>query len=172
MALKVNMSKTYDRVEWGFLSIMKVKMGFAAKWVDLVMQCVTIISYLVSLNGKVGPSFKSTNGLRQGEPFNPFLFLICSEGLSSLMRLTVRDILLGVKASRNGSMVSHLLFVEDCILFREATVRRTNALRAILKGYKANSRECANFEKSTIFFNSNTIEEVQLQISRDLGMRC
>ncbi|KAG8482089.1 hypothetical protein CXB51_027072 [Gossypium anomalum] len=71
---------------------------------------------------QLGVKFQPSRGLRQGDPLSPFLFLICGEGLSSLMRLAAREGLLkGVKASRNGPPISHLLFADDCILFGEAT---------------------------------------------------
>lgn len=98
------------------------KMGFAKNWVDLVMRCVTTISYSMSINGRVGPSFLPTRKLRQGDPLSPFLFFISSEGLSFLIRFTLRKGLFkGVKVSCSGLPISHLLFADDCILFGEAT---------------------------------------------------
>ena len=44
MAFKLDMSKTYDRVEWSFVKCLLAKMGFHSKWVDLMMECITTIT--------------------------------------------------------------------------------------------------------------------------------
>ncbi|KAH1107344.1 hypothetical protein J1N35_011112, partial [Gossypium stocksii] len=88
------------------------------------------------------------------------------EGLSSLMRLAMKEGLLkGAKASRWGSVISHLLFVDDCILFGEATSNGAMVLKEILKEYEKYSGQCVNFNKSTIFYSSNTLEEKKDKIS-------
>ena len=66
-AVKLDMMKAYDRVEWGFLREIMKKMGFQAQWIELIMECVSSVSY------------------RQGNPLSPYLFLLCSEGLSSML---------------------------------------------------------------------------------------
>ena len=124
MAVKLNMSKAYDRVEWIFLKEVMIRMGFAKEWVVLIMRCISTVSYVVTTNGRRGSDFQPTRGLRQGDPLSPFLFLICSEGLSALLRIATREgPIKGVKASRRGPAISHLLFADDCILFGEATGR-------------------------------------------------
>lgn len=65
-------------------------------------------------------------------------------------------ILHGVKASRSGPQVSHLLFADDCILFGEATERGAVSLKQILHEYKGCSGQKVNYSKSTIFFSANT----------------
>ncbi|KAA3462361.1 reverse transcriptase [Gossypium australe] len=122
MAVKLDMSKAYDRVEWGFVMQVMRKMGFSVTWIELIMKCITSVSYSVIINGNRGRPFQSSRGLRQGDPLSPFLFLFCSEGLSALMRLAKQnDVVKGAKASRHGPEISHLLFAGDCILFGEAT---------------------------------------------------
>ena len=52
LALKLDVSKVYDRVEWLFLQGIMQKMGFPEKWIDRVMTCVTTPSFSVLINGK------------------------------------------------------------------------------------------------------------------------
>ena len=47
LALKLNVSKAYDRLEWGFLEGMMTELGFLEVWVDKVMSCVSTPSFLV-----------------------------------------------------------------------------------------------------------------------------
>ncbi|KAL1074457.1 hypothetical protein V6Z11_D11G291000 [Gossypium hirsutum] len=80
----------------------------------------------------MGKHFRPMRGLLQGNLLSTYLFLICSEGLSSLMRLAAReDSLKGVKVYRRDLSITHLLFAGDCILFGDATVRRANNLNEI-----------------------------------------
>lgn len=87
MAEKLDMSKAYDQVQWDFMKQVMLRMGFATRWIETIMKCITTISYLVIMNGKLGEKFQPCRGLRQGDPLSPFLFLIYGEGLSSLMRV-------------------------------------------------------------------------------------
>ncbi|KAA3485773.1 reverse transcriptase [Gossypium australe] len=172
MAVKLDMSKAYDRVEWNFVKQVMRKMGFADGWIDLIMKCITTASYAVIVNGSRGFSFQPSRGLRQGDPLSLFLFLICSEGLSALMRSAkTSGLIKGAKASRRGPAIYHLLFVDDCILFGEATESGANILKEILKEYANCSGQCVNFDKTTIFYSTNTSAESKEVISSLLGVR-
>lgn len=84
-AVKVDMSKDYDRVEWAFLEAMMYKLGFASSWVKLVMKCVTSVRYSIKVNGELFQQFAPSRGLRRGDPSSPYLFAICAVGLSALL---------------------------------------------------------------------------------------
>lgn len=45
MAVKTDISKAYDRLEWKFLEDTMTCMGFDTKWIDWIMKCVRTVSF-------------------------------------------------------------------------------------------------------------------------------
>ena len=88
-----------------------IRMGFHEKWVRLVMLCISSVKYWININGTdVGPIIPE-RGLRQGDPLSPYLFILCVEGLSSLIRDSERKgELHGCKVANGAPVVSHLFF--------------------------------------------------------------
>lgn len=80
------MAKAYDRVEWGFLKKMMIKMDFLMIFINLVMKCVTSVGFSILMQGYCFGNFSSTRCLRQGDPISPYLFMIVGEGLSALLQ--------------------------------------------------------------------------------------
>jgi hypothetical protein len=67
-AIKLDMSKAYDRVEWKFLHDILIQMGFHSRWVELIMRCVSTVNYSIKINGELSTPFAPERGLRQGDP--------------------------------------------------------------------------------------------------------
>ena len=121
MTLKLDMSKTYDRVEWDFLERAMLHLGFSGKFVTTIMSCIKSVSYSVLLNGVSRSIIKPSRGLRQGDPLSPYLFLVCAMGLQGLLHKVEADgSLRGVSICRNGPRVSYLFFADDSVLFCQA----------------------------------------------------
>uniref|UniRef100_A0A803PRZ3 Reverse transcriptase n=1 Tax=Cannabis sativa TaxID=3483 RepID=A0A803PRZ3_CANSA len=86
MALKLDMSKAYDRVGWRFTKAMMICLGYDKSWVDKIMNCITSVSFSVLINGEASGHIQPHRGLRQGDPLSPYLVLLCSKGLSCLIQ--------------------------------------------------------------------------------------
>ena len=118
LALKLDVSKAYDRVEWGFLKGMMVKLGFSEVWMDRVMSCVSTPSFSVRINGKAYGNITPSRGIRQGDPLSPYLLLICAEGFTSLLaRAEIEGRLHGVALCRSAPSISNLLSADDSFIF-------------------------------------------------------
>ena len=165
VAIKLDMSKTYDRVEWDYLKRVMEKMGFHAKWVQLIMACITTAHFSVRVNGNPTCYILPSRGLRQGDPLSPYLFLFCAEGLTTLFRkVEIEGIIRGVAASRGGPCISHLLFANDNLLFCRASVKECQQVNSSLNLYEVASGQKINIDKTSLFFSSNTGLESQESI--------
>jgi hypothetical protein len=132
-ALKVDMMKAYDRVEWNYLEGCLLKLGFSPAWTNTVMRCVTSVKYAVRVNGELTNPVIPTRGIRQGDPISPYLFLLCTEGLSCLLQQKERQgELQGIRNGRLGPPISHLLFADDSIFFACSDRRSVDALHSTL----------------------------------------
>lgn len=78
MAIKLDMNKAYDRLEWDFLKAMLRRMGFSEHWIKLTMACITSVSYkIVHGEHTMGP-INPSRGIRHREPFVPlFVHNLC-----------------------------------------------------------------------------------------------
>lgn len=171
LALKLDMSKAYDRVEWGYFKAILLAIGFSHKWVRLIMECVTTVTYAFKVNGKISDPIRPSRGLRQGDPLSPYLFVLCAQGLSSLIcHWADRNFINGVKIARSSPAISHLFFADDSLIFFKANRKNCEAILKCLKIYEKGSGQLINFEKLAITFSKHTSPDNISFVKNKLGL--
>lgn len=85
MAIKVDLEKAYDRLEWCFIHKVLQAYHFPQNIIKVIMSCVTSTKISVLFNGGALESFYPSRGLTQGDPISPYLFILCMEYLGYLI---------------------------------------------------------------------------------------
>ncbi|KAK4389518.1 hypothetical protein Sango_2288800 [Sesamum angolense] len=82
-------------------------------------------------------------------PFSPYLFMCCVEVFSSLIREEEgRGVIQGVPTSKRGPRVTHLLFVDNTLIFCQASRDALSSIREVLHPFEVLSRLMITLEKS------------------------
>jgi hypothetical protein len=171
-AVKLDMSKAYDRVEWNFLERMMMKMGFDEMWVAKIMLCISTVTYQFRVNGEISDTIIPQRGLRQGDPLSPYLFLICAEGFSALLNGADEDgSLEGIQLCNGAPRFNHLLFADDSLVLIKANSECARNLQHILQLYEGCSGQTINFDKSSVMFSKNTPFSKRHEVLTQLNIR-
>ena len=124
------------------------------------MSCITAVSFSVLINGVASPFFHAERGLRQGCPLSPLLFLLVAEGLSRAIRAArAEGRFTGIKVASNCS-ITHLLFVDDVLIFCSGERGETRVLKEILELFSKATGMEINFSKYTLTTHLLRPEEV------------
>jgi hypothetical protein len=133
----VGFEETYDFVDWSFLDYMLGRFDFCDKWREWIRACVFAGNMSVLVNGCATEEINIQQGLKQGDPLTPLLFLLVAEGLGGLMKKAVeQNRFRGFEVGRNGVKVSHLQFVDDTLCLGEASLENLWSLKAILSAFE------------------------------------
>jgi hypothetical protein len=102
---------------------------------------------------------------------SPYFFILCAEGLSSLLTQAELDRrITGIPISRGGTRINHLFFADDSLLFCKATIFQWLHIQDILQLYEEASGQKINKEKTGIFFSRNTKVETKAHIAEVAGV--
>jgi hypothetical protein len=151
---KLDLEKAYDHISWDFLLYMLERFGFGERRRGWIYQCVSTVWFLVLINGTLEDFVGSSRGVRQGDSLSPLLFVVVMEVFSRMMNVAVeRELLTGFSVGSRPSEameVTHLLFVDDTLIFCEPTVEQIQNLRCLLLCFEAASGLKINLSNSTI----------------------
>ncbi|XP_027122034.2 uncharacterized protein [Coffea arabica] len=136
VVLKIDMAKAYDRVSWPFLIQVLRHFDFCEVWIDMIWRLISNVWFSVIVNGAPQGFFKSSRGIRQGDPISPSLFVLCAEVLSlHLNSLSRRQGFVPFRVPKGCSVVTHLAYADDIIIFSSGMKRSLQLVMQVLEDY-------------------------------------
>lgn len=148
VVIKLDMDKTYDRMSSHFVTSVLQKFGFSEDWVDMILRLISNSWYSIIVNGIRTSFFTSSQGLKQGGPLSPSLFIIAAEVLSrSLNMLHSYDNFIPFSMSLNGPLINHLAYADDIVIFSSGSHRSIKLIMHQIKKYEQSSGQMVNKEK-------------------------
>nr|XP_027108979.1 uncharacterized protein LOC113728817 [Coffea arabica] len=149
VVMKLDMSKAYDRVAWDHIIDVLRRFGFGEIFIDLVWRLISNVWFSVILNGASHGFFKSTRGLRQGDPLSPALFIIGAEVLSrGLNNLAMQSGFVGFKVPYACPTITHLAFADDVLIFANGSSYSLKVIMQVLEAYQRCSGQLINVLKT------------------------
>lgn len=102
------------------------------------------------------PTFTPSQGLRQGDPLSPYLFILCIEVLGQCFHRAVGNgSWKGIRVSQRSPPISHVFFADDFLLVGEAPTDQARIIEDVSPDFCAQSRQKLNLTKSKVWFTPN-----------------
>ena len=170
MALKIDLEKAYDKLEWSFIIDMLIRANLPANLIDIIMSCVSTVSTSILVNGEALDPIYPSRGIRQGDPLFPYLFILCMDYLGQLiLEKCEAKMWQPVKASQSGLAFSHLFFADDLVLFGKADGLNCSTIRDVLDDFCNMLGQSVSITNSRAFFSPNVDRDTRESLCDILG---
>ncbi|KAL0448468.1 UNVERIFIED_CONTAM: putative mitochondrial protein [Sesamum latifolium] len=135
------------------------------------MTCVSLVSFSFLLNGEQFGFLRPERGLRQGDLLSPYLFLLCAEAFSGMIRKPEEvGSIRGIAVSCSTPPISHLLFADDTLIFSEASTEALMCIRTLLSLFENASGLKINLLKSAMVISHNVEMERRQELEQIMGV--
>lgn len=132
-AVKIDISKAFDSLQWPFLLSILEAMGLPEKFIVWIKKCIELASFSIQINGELAGYFNSKRGLRQGCSLSPYMFVICIQVLSKLLDKAVVERSIGYHPYCKELSLTHLCFDDDVLVFSDGKKR---CIKGILEVFR------------------------------------
>lgn len=148
------------------------KLNFSPKWIDLILRCIRSVSYTFKVNGEQTRRIFPSRGLRQRDPLSPYIFVICTQGFSSLLRnYSEQGLIRGVRMARRGPIITHLFFADDSLVSFKVDGNSVRNFKDCLETYERALGQLVNYDKSALTFSPNTTKLNQDRTKQFLNIK-
>ncbi|XP_019423031.1 PREDICTED: uncharacterized protein LOC109332502 [Lupinus angustifolius] len=169
LAIKLDIKKAFDTIDWTFLLDTLKAFGFNqvfCSWINAILHSARLS---ININGSQVGFFNCSRGVRQGDPLSPLLFCIAEDVLSrGITSLVLVNKLSSISGPRNLQTPSHVLYADDIIIFCKATSTQLLNLKNLVLDYSKASGQIINLPKCN-FFSAATSTRKIARIASTLG---
>lgn len=161
----------FDRLEWSFICHTLIHFNFPPPLIELIMSCVTSSTTFILLNSSPTQAFKSSRGIRQGDPLSPYLFILCMEMFSESINL-VGDYQSWdpIYLTKHAPPISYFFFADDIILTAMINTHTRHSIIVHINYFTSLSGQQINFQKSNIFFSKLCPSDIKLFVTTSFNM--
>lgn len=162
--LKVDLRKAFDSVRWDFVIATLRGLNIPSKFINWISQCLTTPSFSILVNGQSCGYFKSTQGLRQGDPLSPYLFVLAMEVFSGLLATRYDSGYIAYHPQTHDLRISHLMFADDVMIFFDGGSSSLHGINETLEDFAGWSGLHMNRDKTQLFhagLNQDEITAIQ-----------
>ncbi|XP_060210740.1 uncharacterized protein LOC132637705 [Lycium barbarum] len=127
--------------------------------------------YSVLLNGQVHGFFKSSKGVKKGDPLSLTLFILAAEALSrGLNALYKKPRFLEYGMTKWSPRINHLSYVDDTILFVSADQYSVKLMMRVLNRYVKVSGQLVNLNKSAFYVHEKVQSGLVSRLKQTIGI--
>lgn len=165
--LKVDLRKAFDTVRWDFILASLRALAIPESFISLIQECLSTASFSVSVNGQSGGFFKSTKGIRQGDPLSPYLFVLAMECLSRLLLSRYESGSIGYHPRTEELKITHLMFADDVMVFFDGSSNNLHGISECLDDFASWSGLHMNATKTELF--TAGVDQSETAVMRNYG---
>lgn len=149
--LKVDIRKAFDSIRWDFVLASLAALGFPDRFIGWIKECVCSPSFSIAVNGMTAGYFKSSRGLRQGDPLSPYLFVLAMEVFSKLLSSRFASGYISFHPKTADLEISHLMFADDVMVFFDGSSSSLHGIYETLEDFAGWSGLNMNRDKTVLF---------------------